>query len=130
MKNFNNLSNEAKEIFVSVITDELEHNCLPEDTIHNNYGCLSELHHKCFNEYFFIVGYYEASEFIKKHFKDAFNAIDIVKEYEEDNFGQFNTDIDSESICNMLAYIIGEEIIYSLDEDKPISEIIEELNNL
>lgn len=130
MKNFNNLSNEAKEIFVSIIIEELEHNALPSESIFERYGDLSELHQRCFNEDYFIIGYYESSKFINEYFEDAFNAIDIVKEYEIDNFGEFNTSINSESICNMLAYIIGEEIIYSLDEDKPVNEIIEELNNL
>ena len=130
MKNFNNLTNEAKRIFVWVIIEELENNALPDETIYDRYGDLSELHFRCFNQDYFIIGYYQASEFIKKHFYDAFNAIDIVKEYQIDNFGEFTTEINSESICNMLAYIIGEEIIHSLDEDKPIKEIIEELKNI
>lgn len=130
MKKFNNLSSEAKQIFANIIIEELEHNALPTESIFERYGDLSELHHKCFNEDYFIIGYYEASKFINKHFEDAFNAIDIVKEYEINNFGEFNTSINSESICNMLAFIIGEEIIFSLDEDKPVKEIIEELKNI
>lgn len=130
MENFNNLSSEAKQIFASEIIEELEHNALPNETIIDRYGYLSELHFKCFNEDYFIIGYYEANEFIKKHFRNVFEAIDIVKQYEIDNFGEFTTDINSESICNMLAYIIGEEIIQSLDEDETIKNIIEELKNI
>lgn len=130
MKNYNNLSNEAKRIFAWEIIEELQHNALPSETISDRYGDLSELHHKCFNEDYFIIGCYQASEFIKKHFYDAFEAIEIVREYEQDNFGEFTTDVNPESICNMLAYIIGEEIIYSLDEDETIKNIIEELKNI
>ena len=130
MKNFNNLSNEAKRIFALEIIEELEHNALPNETIADSYGDLNELHFKCFNQDYFITGYYQANEFIKKHFYNVFDAIDIVREYEENNFGQFTTDINSEAICNMLAYIIGEEIVYSLDEDEKIENIIEELKSI
>jgi hypothetical protein len=130
MKNFNNLNKETQNIFSSMIIEELEHNCLLNETIEDRYGDLSDLHHKLFNEYYFIIGYYEANCFIKDNFSDAFEIIDIVKEYEEDNFGQFNTPLNSESIVNMFAYIVGEELIYSLNEDEEVKEIIEELKNL
>ena len=48
---------------------------------------------------------------LKQHNLSTFAAIEIVQEYERDNFGETNTDINSEAIVNMLAYIYGEEIL-------------------
>lgn len=72
-------------------------------------------HYHAFNEDYFIIGYYNASEWLKQHDLDAFEAIDIVREYEMDNFGEFTTDINSEKIVNMIAYIYGEDLIYGED---------------
>ena len=130
MTNYDNLKPETQELFKSIIIEELEHNCLPEETIIDKYGDATELHCRCFNEDYFIIGYYEANKFIEANFNDAFDAIDIVKKYELDSFGDFTTQINSEAIANMLAYIIGEEIIYSLDEDMKINEVLEQLKNI
>ena len=131
MENYNKLTTEAKEQFISIILEELEFSCSKNESLVVNYSDnLQDLHHKCFNEDYFIVGYYEASKFIDANFNSTFQAIDIVKEYEIDHFGEFTTQINSESICNMLAYIIGEEIIYSIDEDLKLDEVIEYLKTL
>tara|TARA_R110002153_G_scaffold252772_1_gene410628 strand:+ start:586 stop:879 length:294 start_codon:yes stop_codon:yes gene_type:complete len=67
-----------------------------------------------FNEDYYIIGYYNCSEWLKEHDLDAFEAISIVKDYEMDNFGSFTTDINSEGIVNMLFYIYGEELCNEL----------------
>ena len=42
------------------------------------------------------------------------DSIDKIKEYEQDNFGEVSTDLSSsESVANMLAYILGEEILFN-----------------
>jgi len=42
----------------------------------------------------------------------VFNVIQIIKEYEQSNFGEVTTDFsDPERIVNMYAYIIGETIV-------------------
>ena len=131
MKNFNTLKPEGKSDIISIIIEELQHNSLLEESIKDRYGDLNELHFKCFNEDYFMVGYYESEKWLKKNWEyGIFDAIQTVKEYEEDNFGDFKTEVNSECICNMLTYIIGEEIIYSLDEDKPVKDIINELEEL
>ena len=129
MNNYNNLKQNTQELFKSIIIEELEHNCLLDETINDRYGDLQELHSKLFNEDYFIIGYYQANCFIKNNFDSAFDIINIVKEYEDNNFGCFNTDINSESIVNMFAYIVGEEITHSLDEDMNIKEVLEQLKN-
>ena len=75
---------------------------------------ISDLHHYLLNEDYFIIGYYKAEQWLKKD--SVFNAIETIKEYEESNFGKVSTDLsNSESVANMLAYILGEEILYNND---------------
>jgi hypothetical protein len=72
---------------------------------------VDDLHHRAFNEDYYIIGYFHAKEWLKKHDICAFDAIDQVRDYEMSNFGEFNTKINSESIVNMLVYIEGEKLI-------------------
>ena len=75
---------------------------------------ICDLHHYLLNEDYFIIGYYKAEEWLKKD--SIFNAIETIKEYEESNFGKVSTDLsNSENVANMLAYILGEEILYNND---------------
>ena len=76
-----------------------------------------ELHHEAFNEDYYIIGYYQAKEWLKSHNIDPFEAIDTVIDYEKSNFGETNTAINSEAIVNMYVYIKGEELLYSLPVD-------------
>ena len=42
----------------------------------------------------------------------AFDVINFIKDYEQDNFGEIYTDFSSpEKVVNMYTYIIGEEIV-------------------
>jgi len=75
---------------------------------------IGDLHHYLLNEDYFIIGYYQAEQWLKKD--SIFNAIETIKEYEESNFGEVSTDLSSsENVANMLAYILGEEILYNND---------------
>jgi hypothetical protein len=74
------------------------------------YGC--DLHNELFNTDYFIIGYYEAEQFLKGCEDGIFGAIEIIKNYENDNFGEVSTDFSSsEKVANMYAYIKGEEIL-------------------
>jgi len=78
----------------------------------------SELHHHLYNEDYFIIGYYNAEQFLNKY--GVFAAIEKIKQYEQDNFGEVNTDFsDSEKVANMFAYIVGEE---ALNDCKTLSD--------
>ena len=94
---------------------------------------ICDLHHYLLNEDYFIIGYYQAEQWLKKDNGSIFEAIETIREYEQSNFGQVTTDLSSsENVANMLAYILGEEILYNngtynlftrfhneyLDEDK------------
>ena len=102
------------------------------------YGC--DLHNEIFNTYYYIIGYAEASKWLKRHEIDAFEVIDFVLNYEIDMFGVTNTKVNSESIVNMYVYIVGEEIFSELNSlsdlmddrltDSDIETIIQELENI
>ena len=94
---------------------------------------INDLHHCLLNEDYFIIGYYQAEQWLKKDNSSVFEAIETIREYEQSNFGQVSTDLSSsENVANMLAFILGEEILYNnntynlfnkfhneyLDEDK------------
>ena len=84
----------------------------------------ADLHYYLFNEDYFIIGHYQAQQFLGDH---AFRAIEYVQDYEKDNFGEVSTEITDEKIANMFAYIAGEEILSRsrhLDRcwDKPLTE--------
>ena len=69
-----------------------------------------DLHHHCFNTDYYIIGTYQAKQWLGDH---AFDVINIIKDYEQDNFGQVSTDLSSaESVVNMYAYIVGETFVY------------------
>ena len=96
--------------------------CIKDKTLTNDN--LDDWHFHAFNEDYYIIYHHKAIEWLKTHNLDAFEAIDIVREYETENFEEFTTDINPESIVNMLVYIYGEEIIYSYN-----AETIEELES-
>lgn len=70
----------------------------------------SDLHHELFNMDYFIIGTYQAKQFLNKY--GIFEAIEKVQKYEKDMFGEITTDISNpEKLVNMLAYVIGEEFL-------------------
>ena len=93
----------------------------------------SELPNECFNQDYYIIGYYQASQWLKKHELDAFEVIECVIDYEKNNFGEVNTKINSEAIVNMYVYIEGEALISNLDIDLDNctkAELLDALNTL
>ena len=77
---------------------------------------ISDLHHYLLNEDYFIIGYWKAEQWLKKDNGSVFEAIEYIKDYEKSNFGQVSTDLSSsENVANMLAYILGEEILFNND---------------
>ena len=75
-----------------------------------------DLHHYAFNEDYYIIGTYQAKQWLGDN---VFDVINIIKEYEQNNFGQVTTDLsEPENVVNMYTYIIGEEIVNNwLDEN-------------
>tara|TARA_R100001129_G_scaffold31759_2_gene21151 strand:+ start:1477 stop:1839 length:363 start_codon:yes stop_codon:yes gene_type:complete len=76
---------------------------------HNGDSWTDDLHHKAFNEDYYIVGTYKATQWLGDM---AFSVIGHIKDYEQSNFGKVNTDLsDPEKVVNMYTYIVGEEIV-------------------
>ena len=87
-------------------------------------------HFHCFNEDYYCIGYYECSEWLKNHNIGEFEAAGICTQYEIDNFGECSKVYDnSEKAVNMLAYIYGEELIYSVDVDT-VEELMEAMEEI
>jgi hypothetical protein len=80
------------------------------------YAC--DLHHELCNTDYFIIGTYKAKEFLGA---ETFEIIQMIKEYEQNNFGEVSTDLsEPEKVANMFAYIVGEEI---LNESNHLNEV-------
>lgn len=101
----------------------------------------SEVHHKLFNEDYFIIGTTKAEKWLEGGKDGVFGAIEKIKEYEQDNFGSVSTDFsDPEKVANMYAYILGEELLQQSEvlrdkwndylSDEMLDAIIQELQNL
>lgn len=94
---------------------------------------IEDLHMNMFNSDYFIIGTYEAKNWIEKF--DTFEVIGFIKDYENDNFGEVHTNLSNpEEVANMFAYIIGGEIIQEViiddfddfDDTDSIIEALEE----
>ncbi len=78
-----------------------------------------DLHHEIFNSDYYIIGRYQAKQWLGA---DAFDCIYDIQEYENNNFGQVTTDLsEPERVVNMWVYLIGEEIL-----EEVITEFLEE----
>ena len=68
-----------------------------------------DIHHHAFNTDYYIIGTYQAKQWLGDM---AFDVINFIKDYEQDNFGKVHTDLsDPEKVVNMYVYIVGEEIV-------------------
>ena len=95
---------EIKEYFNDYINENKEY--LEEDS--PNYW-KDDLHHNAFNNDYYIIGTYQAKQWLGDM---TFDVINFIKEYEQFQFGEVLTDLsDPEKVVNMYAYILGEEIV-------------------
>ena len=93
----------------------IEHAIAGLEGIQDNSVYGSDLHHHLFNEDYFIIGYYQAEKWLNET-GGVFNAIQRITNYEVMNFGDISTDLSSsESVANMYAYILGEDLLNELD---------------
>ena len=78
---------------------------------------VEDWHFHAFNEDYYIIGYYNAEQWLERHGVSAFDAIETIKEYEQSNFGEVSTRFDNaESVVNMYVYILGEELLADIQE--------------
>jgi len=75
----------------------------------DNYGC--DLINRIFDNDYYMIGTYQCSKWLEKN-GGVFNAIDVVKNYENDNYGEVYTDFsDAEKLCNIYIYILTQEML-------------------
>jgi hypothetical protein len=110
------------------------------ETIEEGYdGYYCDLHNEAFNTDYYIIGTAEAKKALEEF--GVFNAIEIVREYEKMNFGEYYTDVGNpEKLANMLWYIIGEEVIAEIEsigerwddeaDDESNAIVLEEIERL
>ena len=115
------MKNTIKEELKSHIIDKINDGILTDEN-------KDEWHFYCFNEDYYLIGYYQCSQWLKNHEIGEFEAAGICQQYEIDNFGESRVYDNSETTVNMLAYIWGEELIYSFDADN-VEELKEELES-
>jgi hypothetical protein len=78
-----------------------------------------DLHHEIFNTDYYIVGRYQAKEWLGG---DAFDCIYDIQEYENFHFGKVTTELsEPEKVVNMYVYVVGEEILEDV-----VTEFLEE----
>jgi len=73
-----------------------------------------DLHSKVFNEDYFIIGYYNAEQWLidEQGNNRTFEVLRYVMEQEKDNFGAVETVYDNaETLVNHYAYWLGYEVI-------------------
>ena len=123
-----NLSNNGRNELIEKINDAINDGYLIGKPV-------NELHHEIFNTDYFIIGYFESEKWLKENY-GIFAAIDTIKEYETDNFGEVNTDLSSsENVVNMLVYILGEELLNEIAliqenwDEELTEELAEEIKN-
>lgn len=101
------ITQEILDQHVSMIVDAWNDNRITEDNF-------DDLHHEVFNADYFIIGRYNAKQWLKENGIDVFDLIEFVQDYERDNFGETNTQVNAESMVNMFSYIVGEYAVSSL----------------
>jgi len=88
-----------------------------------------DLHHYLLNEDYFIIGTYKAEQWLGA---DTWQAIKLVQDYEDEMFGERHCDISNpEALANMVAYILGEELLHNckwLDDCRENSEVIRQID--
>lgn len=103
MHNHENMKEQAIEAIIEALEDG-----------YSGYYC--DLHNEVFNTDYYIIGTYRAKEALREY--DVFDAIELVQNYEKEQFGEVYTDLsDPEKLINMVYYVIGEEVIGKMYEE-------------
>ena len=72
-------------------------------------------HFNMFTKDYYVLNYKEADQWLKKHNLNTFKAINICREYEKKQFGEFTTKFDdSAKLVNHLVYWYGQDLCNEL----------------
>lgn len=77
-----------------------------------NQDNIDDAHHIAFGEDYYIIGYHQADEWLKKHYVSPWEAIEYVISQKNQHFGSEiePQEINSESVANYIAYFAGFEV--------------------
>ena len=106
----NSIMQELKQHATDLIADDV----INSDNI-------EDAHHIAFNQDYYIIGYYQAKQWLDSHGVDAWQAIAYVIEQEIAHFGEVNIkpeDINEESVVNLLVFFAG----YDIDFDELLEQ--------
>lgn len=83
-----------------------------------------DLHNDIFNTGYYIIGYFQCSEWLKSHGIGEFESIELVKELHEQHFGEFEMPerVHSEWAVNQLVYFYGLELMDRIKEAHKLKE--------
>ena len=80
------------------------HDCNPDKL-----NDVHELHNEIFNSDYYIIGRYQAKQWMGSN---AFDCIGAIQDYEMNHFGEAFTDLsEPERVVNMYVYIVGEQVL-------------------
>lgn len=115
------IPNSVKEELLGHIADLIKDSVLTDEN-------RDDWHFHAFNEDYYLTGYRQCSEWLKRHNIGEFEAAGICRQYEIENFGQNRVFDNAEIVVNMLAYIWGEELLNEIGAED-VSELLESVEN-
>ena len=104
-----------EEVIKDYLLQYLEDNDLTIDEVMNDEN--DDVHDKVFNQDYFIIGYYNAEQWLidEQGNNRTFEVLSYVMEQEKYNFGEVETVFDNaETLVNHYAYWLGYEVIANI----------------
>tara|TARA_R100000353_G_scaffold110537_1_gene79317 strand:- start:101 stop:397 length:297 start_codon:yes stop_codon:yes gene_type:complete len=95
----------------SIRTELLEH-------INESLSDGLKTHDEMFNEDYYIIGYYQSSQWLEEHGLGELEAVNICKDFEREIYGDVWTEFDNtEQLVNNLVFWYGLELCNELNID-------------
>ena len=95
----------------NLIKDEIKDMIMDYEDV---YGC--DLAHEMYNNDYYIIGTYEAKQFLKEYFDDM---LECLEEYGEEIGGTYPDITNAEKVATLLALFVAQDILY---ESKALDE--------
>jgi hypothetical protein len=105
----NSIKEELSEYIDERVAEMKKYKDLPTDNV--------DMHNALFNQDYYIIGYYQAEQWMLHHNITAFQGLEYVHDYEQSNFGEKRDYTDAEALVNMIVYIKGEELLHELESE-------------
>lgn len=110
-------------------TELIQH--IIDTIVENDMQTFEDLHHEAFNADYYVIGYYNAEQWLARHNLSAFDAIAYVIEQQQIVFGEVTltpTDINAETVVNQYVYFMGQEILSEFDLNQEQADLLQDLN--